>query len=252
MMRRWIAPAAIAAVGALVGFVAGFATWGRSSAAAAFARSYVDGDRVRVARVVDGDTIVLEDGVHVRYRGCDTPETFRFVRDPEPWADEASTRNRELVEGAWVRLRFPPRAMPGLDAHGRLLADVRLDGEHWARTDTVAERLVRDGLARASSYELERAAAERLRAAEAEARAAARGMWTPDATRDEERYVASRRGKMVHRASCTYAGRINERNRLFFNTLEAALASGRTPCPTCMGRRARRATSHGANARAPE
>jgi micrococcal nuclease len=236
LVRRWIAPAALVAVGALSGFFVGFVTWGRSTNAAAFARSYADGERVRVARVVDGDTIILEDGMHVRYRGCDTPETFRFVRDPEPFADLASERNRELVEGAWVRLRFPSRGMPALDAHGRLLADVRLDGENWMRSATVAEQIIRSGLAEASSFELERSEAECVRAAEAAAREAKVGMWRPEPAAQTERYTASRRGKMIHRATCSYAQRINERNRLFFNTLEAALAASRKPCPACMGR----------------
>ena len=72
-----------------------------------------------------------------------------------------------------------------------------------------------------------------------------------DAPAGVTRYVASRRGKMVHLASCTYARRINERNRLAYNTLEAALAGGRKPCPTCMGRGAHRQTTHAPRAVAP-
>lgn len=234
----------IAGAGALGGLAIGFLLWGHDARAVGLKRQYADGERVRVARVVDGDTVVLEDGVHVRYRGCDTPETFRFVRDPEPFADEASERNRELVEGNWVRLRFPPPGMPSLDAHGRVLADVRLDGPDWIRTDTVAEQLIRDGLAKASSFELDRASAERMKRAQTEAKDAGRGMWT--AARDHvlagddapRRYIASRRGKMVHAESCEYAQRIAKYNRMIFNSVEAALATDRKPCPTCLGRRA--------------
>ena len=49
-------------------------------------------------RVIDGDTIELESGQRVRYLGIDTPETG------EPYAAEATERNRELVEGMVVDL----------------------------------------------------------------------------------------------------------------------------------------------------
>jgi micrococcal nuclease len=232
-MKYWLRGGAIAAGGFLVGLVIGFVGWGRAPAPGGLSRVYPDGARVRVGRVVDGDTVVLEDGVHLRYRGCDTPETFRFTRDPEPHAEAATTRNREMVEGAWVRLRFPPRGLPAIDAHGRVLADVRLDAENWPDRPTVAETLVSEGFAKLSSFELEGAALERMRRAQEGARESGRGIWARQTPPPTTRFVASRRGRMVHRPDCTYAEKIAPTNRMFYDTLEAALREKRRRCPTC-------------------
>jgi len=233
-MRYWQRTAVVAALGALAGLALGFLVWGREGAGVRFRRAYRDGERVRVASVIDGDTVVLEDGMHVRYRGCDTPEVYRFVRDPERFAEAASARNRELVSGAWVTLRLPPPSSPAIDAHGRLLADLRLERGGDA-TVSVGETLVNEGLARANLQDVRGPDAGRLREAEAGAREAKLGMWG-DVTKGPhpDGFVASRKGKCVHRPDCVYAARISPANLMRFNTLEAALATGRTRCPTCL------------------
>ena len=83
-------------------------------------------DVFRVRHVVDGDTLELENGEKVRYIGIDTPEERRkeggrWVRDPEPYAEEAARENRRLVEGKTVRLEFDREKR---DKYGRLLAYV--------------------------------------------------------------------------------------------------------------------------------
>ena len=69
----------------------------------------------RVAQVIDGDTIVIEGGYHVRYIGIDAPK-----RD-EPLYREAKEANRALVEGKTVRLE---RDVSDRDRYGRLLRHV--------------------------------------------------------------------------------------------------------------------------------
>ena len=224
-MRYWTRSGIVAAVGALAGFAAGFIIWGRAGAGARFSRVYADGERVRVGTVIDGDTIVLEDGMHVRYRGCDTPEVYRFVRDPEAFAEVASARNRELVSGGWVTLRLPPPSSPAIDAHGRLLADIRLERGGGQATQGVGETLIREGLGRAHLQDVRGAEAGRLREAEAAAREAKLGMWgEKEKGPHPDGFVASRNGKCAHRPDCSYAGRISPLNLMRFNTLEAALA----------------------------
>lgn len=100
-----------------------------------------EGNRLRVRQVTDGDTVELENGEKVRYIGIDTPEEMRrvgeiWVYDPEPFAEEATRQNRDLVEGKKVRLEFDREKR---DRFGRLLAyvyvpigflgDARYDGE---------------------------------------------------------------------------------------------------------------------------
>jgi micrococcal nuclease len=68
---------------------------------------------VFVKRVIDGDTIVLNNGEKVRYIGIDTPE-----RD-EDYYNKAKEFNKKLVEGKTVRLETDVQQR---DRYGRLLA----------------------------------------------------------------------------------------------------------------------------------
>ena len=76
-------------------------------------------EQALVTSVIDGDTIELADGHRVRYLGIDTPEAG------EPFADEATAKNRELVEGKMVDLQ---RGKRNQDEYGRLLRYVYVDG----------------------------------------------------------------------------------------------------------------------------
>lgn len=87
-----------------------------------------------VKEVIDGDTVVLDNGQTVRYLGIDTPE-----RD-EPFYLEAKKRNRELVRGKKIRLevcREEPK-----DRYGRTLAWV------FAEDTFVNRALLAEGFAR--------------------------------------------------------------------------------------------------------
>ncbi len=83
-------------------------------------------DRGVVRWVVDGDTVVLADGRHVRYIGIDTPEIDHAKQQAEPLAYGARSVNRQLVEGQSVRLEYDRETT---DRYGRTLAYVyRGDG----------------------------------------------------------------------------------------------------------------------------
>jgi len=78
---------------------------------------------IRVKEVIDGDTIVLENGRILRYIGIDTPEVRRrvgerWISDPQPFGLEAKEFNRKLVEGKYVRLEFDVQKV---DRYRRLL-----------------------------------------------------------------------------------------------------------------------------------
>ena len=131
-----------------------------------------DGSRHRVARVIDGDTIVLENGLKVRYMAVDTPEMGAYVEKAQPGAVEATEANRRLVQGRTVTLRIGPRAM---DQYGRVLA--RIIVEHEGREVDVGMKLLRDGMGRAVSRDLNEVNWGEARRAEAEARVRKRGIW---------------------------------------------------------------------------
>jgi micrococcal nuclease len=72
----------------------------------------------KVTEVIDGDTIVIENGEHVRYIGVDTPETVHPNKPIECYGKEASEKNKELVEG---RIVYLERDIEDRDDYGRLL-----------------------------------------------------------------------------------------------------------------------------------
>jgi micrococcal nuclease len=126
-------------------------------------------ERTRVVRVVDGDTVIVEDGHAVRVLGLDAPETHNpALRGPQPLGNVASARLTELVGGRAVALEVD--VTPG-DHYGRRLRHL------WVGHTLIAEVLVREGLAWAMSVPPDVKHADRLRAAEAAARAARRGIW---------------------------------------------------------------------------
>jgi len=86
-------------------------------------------EQALVTSVIDGDTVELADGRRVRYLGIDTPESG------EPYADEATARNKELVEGKTIELQRGDRDQ---DEYGRLLRYVYVDGI-FVNAELVAE-----------------------------------------------------------------------------------------------------------------
>ena len=132
-----------------------------------------------VRRIIDGDTVQLEDGQLLRYIGIDTPESRRrrgnhWITDPQPFAREATEINRRLVEGRTVRLEqdVQPR-----DRYGRWLAYVYVTGSDGAEL-MVNEELVRQGVAQPMTIPPNVKFAETFRALAAEARQAKRGLWS--------------------------------------------------------------------------
>ncbi len=117
---------------------------------------------VLVTRVIDGDTIELEDGTRVRYIGVDTPEPGQC------FGKEATEANARLVENQSVKLEFDIEKQ---DKYGRTLAYV------WVGSTLVNEELVREGFATVTTYAPNVKYVERFLAAQKEARDAERGLW---------------------------------------------------------------------------
>ena len=79
---------------------------------------------VRVTRVVDGDTIVVEGNLKVRFIGVNTPETVDPRRPVQCFGHEASDFNKSLLEGKVVRL---VKDISDTDKYGRLLRYVYME-----------------------------------------------------------------------------------------------------------------------------
>jgi micrococcal nuclease len=119
-------------------------------------------DAERVARVVDGDTIELNDGRKVRYLGVNTPERG------QPFYQQAKDLNAQLVGGKDVRLEFDADTF---DKYGRTLAHVFVGETH------VNLEMVRQGYANVYTVPPNLKYNEALLAAEREAREQQRGLW---------------------------------------------------------------------------
>ncbi|MBN1642372.1 MAG: thermonuclease family protein [Anaerolineae bacterium] len=140
-----------------------------------------------VLRVVDGDTIVVDlDGARhsVRYIGIDTPETHHPDDGADYWGYEATEANKGFVsEGQTVVLQ---RDISETDMYGRLLRYV------WVDDVLVNAELVRVGLARVLFYEPDVLYQGAIKAAEAEAQAARRGLYGPVPTPPAEQPLLHR------------------------------------------------------------
>jgi micrococcal nuclease len=120
-----------------------------------------------VAHVIDGDTIVLASGDHVRLVQIDTPEKHK-----ECYGDDASAITRRLLPpGTQVRIERDP-GLDHIDRYSRTLAYV------WKGGEDINLELVREGAAGVWFFGGKRGRyASALLAAGEQARQKRRGLW---------------------------------------------------------------------------
>jgi micrococcal nuclease len=128
-----------------------------------------DGEWTTVTRVVDGDTIEVTGGRKVRYIGVDTPETKHPSKGKEPYGEEATSRNKALVDGRKVLL---VKDVSETDRYDRLLRYIFLEDGTFVNL-----KLVEDGYARVSTFPPDVRFADLFLEAERKARARNRGLW---------------------------------------------------------------------------
>ena len=127
----------------------------------------------QVVRVIDGDTVELDDGRRVRLLGIDATE-LGYNGDPsEPGAEAARDWLEGRLTGKHVQLRYGPER---LDRYGRTLAWIFLPTGEFINKELLAEgqaRLVtRYGLPDDLSAELHQATAQ--------AQVQHKGIWNND------------------------------------------------------------------------
>jgi micrococcal nuclease len=128
---------------------------------------------LEVARVVDGDTIKLSGGTTIRLIGMDTPETVDPRKPVQCFGIEASRHAHALLDGQTVRLEYDP-SQGRFDKYGRTLAYLWMsDGRLYD------EVMIREGYAHEYTYDTPYKYQARFRAAEAAAREASLGLWSP-------------------------------------------------------------------------
>lgn len=136
----------------------------------------VNQEEVTVKRVVDGDTIELEDGRRVRYIGMDTPELKDQRETVECFTKEAMEKNKELVEGKKVRLE---KDVSETDKFGRLLRYVYVNPSTVSgQVVFINDYLIRQGYASVATFPPDVKYQSQFAEAEREAREFKRGLWT--------------------------------------------------------------------------
>jgi len=153
-------------LGIAVGLAIGYGSWHQTTIPSDTL------DKVLVTRVIDGDTIELQDGRRVRYLGIDTPEPGEY------YGAESTAKNRELVEGEMVELQSGKRDK---DEYDRLLRYVYVDGIF------VNAELVAQGYATAYIFDPDDRYSQILVQLEQYAKLRERGLWGASAANNETR-----------------------------------------------------------------
>ncbi len=178
--------------------------------------------------VADGDTIVLQDGRHVRYIGIDTPEIDHKKNRAEPMGRAARSLNRQLVDGWQLRLEFDREKR---DSYGRTLAYVyRRDGLF------VNAELIKHGYAHVLYRFPNISKVKILLAAQRKAMESGMGIWQgvkKDHT-PPHAYLGNRRSRRFHAHHCPMGQRISKKNRIRFKNLWDAFWAGHAPARDCI------------------
>lgn len=196
----------------------------------------VESDTVKVTRVVDGDTIIVDlNGVEERVRliGIDTPESVHPDASRNlPEGKVAFEFTKSRLEGKEVKLEFDVQER---DQYGRLLAYVYIDGAMFNKT------LLSEGYARIATYPPNVKYVEDFTAIQKQAREGNKGLWSEETFNSEVvpevkssgTYVGSLNSDKYHKPTCRHAKNIESFNEIWFDTIQEAKASGYNPCGVC-------------------
>jgi endonuclease YncB( thermonuclease family) len=124
--------------------------------------------KAKVTRIIDGDTIEIDNSHKVRMIGIDTPETVDTKRTKGCFGKEASSFTKESLFGKDI---FLEKDVSDKDRYGRLLRYI------WTNGTLFNEILVLQGYANTSTYQPDIKYQGLLLAAESKARQEKAGLW---------------------------------------------------------------------------
>ncbi|MBI9074468.1 MAG: thermonuclease family protein [Desulfatibacillum sp.] len=182
-------------------------------------------DWIRVKYVLDGDTIILEDGRHIRYIGINAPELMHDNRPAEPFGNKALALNRKLVEGKKIRLETDKSLK---DHYGRSLAYVYLKDGAFVNREMIAR-----GMAHCLYHSPNTSHFPDLLAAQQQAMQAGQGVWA-DWRYKKLTLSGNIRTKRFHLPQCPSLAKIHTKNRVLFPSLWDAFFQGYSPCKRCL------------------
>lgn len=125
---------------------------------------------ITVVKVIDGDTLELENGERLRYIGIDTPEKNDPSKPTQCYAEEATSKNKQLVEGKKIKF---VKDVDTRDRYQRLLGFVYLEDGTFVNLE-----LVKSGFAFSKAYPPDTSKQAELDTAQAAAQSAKIGLWS--------------------------------------------------------------------------
>ena len=149
-------------------------------------RPHPDGT-YNVIRVIDGDTVIVDNQGKpetVRILGMNTPETVDPKRPVQCYGHEASDHAKAVLSGTYVTLESD-LSQDATDKYGRTLAYVILaDGTNFELS------MIQEGYAFEYTYDRPYKYQKEFKAAQAEAKSAELGLWSPTTCNGELKPVS--------------------------------------------------------------
>lgn len=181
-------------------------------------------DRQYVKRVVDGDTLLLDNNRFVRYIGINTPEVQHGNEHAEPFGIEAKNYNARLVGNREIYLVYDQEKQ---DRHGRELAYV------YTRDNIFINQMMLElGLAYCLFKSPNLRFHDLFLATQRLAMQKQEGMWYGWGAQSLK-LLANKRSRRFHRKTCPFGAQTKKSNRIFFSSPWEAFWEGYAPCKKC-------------------
>lgn len=172
----------------------------------------------KVTKVIDGDTVELNNSKRIRFSGINTPETG------ECYYQEAKDKLTELTLKKDV---FLERDRTNIDKYGRLLRYV------YIGDILVNSILVEEGYARVfDKYKEDTKKYKELKEKESLAKGKKVGLWGCDDKKESCLYVGSKNSNTYHKPDCKWAKKIKPENLVCYKT--ESEVKGISPCKSCI------------------
>lgn len=175
--------------------------------------------------VNDGDTVVLTNGLRVRYIGINAPEIDHENQKAQPYGYKARSFNKKLVSSQKIRLELDVERH---DRYGRLLAYIFLSDGSFLN-----QRLLQNGYAFYLHQKPNVKHSNLLLKAQQGAMQAKKGIWR-NWKEDNTVYIANRKSRRFHLATCHLARKISKKNRIKFLRKWDAFKAGYAPAKKCI------------------
>jgi len=177
-----------------------------------------------VKRVVDGDTILLNNHRLVRYIGINAPETAHGDKRAEPFGDAARKYHLDLLANKRVFLAYDREKT---DRYGRTLAYVYTHDK-----ELINRRLLEQGWAYCLYKKPNIRYHQSFLMAQRYAMQHQKGMWRGWKVRKQV-ILGNKRSRRFHRQNRPPGHNIARSNRIFFSSIWEAFWEGYAPCRHC-------------------